>query len=181
MFRDMRRFKQQVSREACIEILTGSRRGVLAVLGNDGYPYTVPMDYVYEEADPDAVEMQDGEEPASGEAVSFGRIYFHCAKEGHKIDAIRNCDKVPFCVMSEGVQEVLVYDENSKIVAEIFPTEEYLGNVEYFEALKDKVNKGRPIYKQITKVRLREEEFIKNATMKIVRHLNIPSHKEEER
>lgn len=80
-----------------------------------------------------------------------------------------------------GVQEVLVYDENSKIVAEIFPTEEYLGNEEYFEALKDKVNKGRPIYKQITKVRLREEEFIKNASMKIIRHKNIPSLKEEER
>lgn len=74
----------------------------------------------------------------------------------------------------DNVQEVLVYDENGKIVAEIFPTEEYFDNIEYFEKLKNKVNKGRPMYKQISKVKLRKEEFIKNATMKIVRYKNIP-------
>ena len=47
--------------------------------------------------------------------------------------------------------------------------------MEYFEKLKNKVNKGRPIYKQITKIKLRDEEFIKNASMKIVRHKNIPA------
>ena len=73
----------------------------------------------------------------------------------------------------EAVAEVLVYDEQSKIVAEIFPVEEHLGDVEYFEKLKDKVNKGRPLYKQIVRIKLRDEEFIKNASMKIVRHKNI--------
>ncbi|MBO4862927.1 MAG: AMP-binding protein [Eubacterium sp.] len=72
------------------------------------------------------------------------------------------------------VKEVLVYDEDSKIIAEIFPEEEYLGDATYFEKLKTKVNKGRPIYKQITRIKLREEEFIKNASMKIVRYKNIP-------
>ena len=75
------------------------------------------------------------------------------------------------------VSEVLVYDEDAKIVAEIFPDEEHLGDKEYFEKLKDKVNKGRPLYKQITKVKLRDVEFIKNASMKIVRGKNIFSDK----
>ena len=72
------------------------------------------------------------------------------------------------------VQEVLVYDEDSKIIAEIFPDEEHMGDATYFEKLKTKVNKGRPAYKQVVRVKLREKEFIKNATMKIVRYLNIP-------
>ncbi len=73
----------------------------------------------------------------------------------------------------DAVAEVLVYDEQSKIVAEIYPDEEHRGDIAYFEKLKDKVNKGRPLYKQITKVKLRDEEFIKNASMKIVRQKNI--------
>ncbi len=73
----------------------------------------------------------------------------------------------------DGVAEALVYEEDSKIVAEIFPVEEHLGDVAYFEKLKDKVNKGRPLYKQIVRIKLRDEEFIKNASMKIVRHKNI--------
>jgi len=72
------------------------------------------------------------------------------------------------------VNEVLVYDEGGKITAEIFPDEEHMGDTAYFEKLKNKVNKGRPMYKQIFKVKLREEEFIKNASMKIVRYKNIP-------
>ena len=73
----------------------------------------------------------------------------------------------------DGVAEALVYEEQSKIVAEIFPIEEHLGDEEYFEKLKDKVNKGRPLYKQIVRIKLRDTEFIKNASMKIVRHKNI--------
>ncbi len=79
----------------------------------------------------------------------------------------------------EAVNEVLVYDEGGKIVAEVFPTEEHLGDTAYFEKLKDKVNKGRPIYKQITRIKLREEEFIKNASMKIVRYKNIPGQNQQ--
>lgn len=82
-FRPMRRFKQQLCDEACIEILKHAPRGVLAVLGDFGYPYTIPLNFVYEN----------------------GKIFFHCAKEGHKIDAIRNCDKASFCVLNEGVKE----------------------------------------------------------------------------
>ena len=82
-FRPMRRYKQQLTEEECIEILQKTPRGVLAVLGDNGYPYTVPLNFVYDDH----------------------RLYFHCAKEGHKLDAIRACDKVSFCVLSEGVKE----------------------------------------------------------------------------
>ena len=78
------------------------------------------------------------------------------------------------------VREVLVYDENSKIVAEIFPEEDYLGNQEYFNALKEKINNKRPMFKRIAIVKLRNEEFIKNGSMKIVRYLNIPKANSDE-
>ena len=80
MFREMRRKKQQLTQEECVSLLETLPRGVLAVLGDDDYPYTVPMDFVYED----------------------GRLYFHCAQTGHKLDAIANHDKVSFCVMDEG-------------------------------------------------------------------------------
>ena len=76
--------------------------------------------------------------------------------------------------IDEGVNEVLVYEKDRKIIAEIFPEEEYMGNTEYFETLMAKVNEGRPVYKQIAGVKLRDQEFIKNTTKKIVRYKNIP-------
>ena len=82
MFRKMRRSKQELTKEECIEILKKEPRGVLSVQGEDGYPYGMPMTHWYNEED--------------------GKIYFHGAKSGHKIDAIRNCDKVSFCVMDKG-------------------------------------------------------------------------------
>ena len=72
------------------------------------------------------------------------------------------------------VREVLVYDENGKIVAEIYPEDDFLDNQEYFNALKEKINNKRPMFKRIAIVKLRNEEFIKNGSMKIVRYLNIP-------
>ena len=82
MFRPMRRFKQQISQEECVRILKEQKRGVLSLLGDDGYPYGIPLSHWYCEED--------------------GKIYFHGAKTGHKIDAIANCDKVSFCVYDEG-------------------------------------------------------------------------------
>jgi nitroimidazol reductase NimA-like FMN-containing flavoprotein (pyridoxamine 5'-phosphate oxidase superfamily) len=85
MFRGMRRFKQQIPDEECVSVLKNELRGVLSVLGDDGYPYGIPLDHWYCEAD--------------------GKLYFHCAKEGHKIDAIRACDKVSYCVYDEGYRK----------------------------------------------------------------------------
>ena len=82
MFRKMRRFKQQIPEEECIRLLKEQPRGVLSMIGDDGYPYGIPLNHLYSEQD--------------------GKLYFHCAKVGHKIDAITTCNKVSFCVMDEG-------------------------------------------------------------------------------
>ena len=82
MFREMRRFKQQISEEKCMQLLREQPRGVLSMIGDNGYPYGIPMDHWYSERD--------------------RKLYFHCAKVGHKIDAVTACDKVSFCVMDEG-------------------------------------------------------------------------------
>lgn len=79
MFREMRRKGQQLSAEECIEILNRGTSGVLALEGDDGYPYAVPLSYVYED----------------------GRLYFHCATSGHKLDAIRQNPKASFCVVDQ--------------------------------------------------------------------------------
>lgn len=79
MFREMRRKKQMLSHEECIEILKNAASGVLALSGDEGYPYAVPISYVY-----------DGE-----------RIIFHSAKSGHKLDAILRNPKASFCVIAK--------------------------------------------------------------------------------
>ena len=78
MFRPMRRKKREIDQEAAREILAQGRIGVLAVNGDDGYPYAVPVNYLFD-----------------GEA---GKIYFHGARAGHKYEAIQSCDKVCFTV-----------------------------------------------------------------------------------
>ncbi len=85
MFRKMRRFKQQVSNEECIQILKEEKRGVLSMIGENGYPYGIPINFYYDE--------------------EAGKIYFHCAKEGHKIDALRKDNRVSFCTHNTGFQK----------------------------------------------------------------------------
>ena len=78
-FRDMRRKRQQLSNEESIAILEKATAGTLALLGDEGHPYAVPISYVYHE----------------------GKLFFHSALAGHKVDAIRNCDKASFCVIEQ--------------------------------------------------------------------------------
>ena len=82
MFRKMRRVKNEISVEAAKELLRNNKRGALAVNGDDGYPYAVPIDFYYEEEE--------------------NRIYFHSAKRGHKIDSIKANDKVCFTTWDDG-------------------------------------------------------------------------------
>ena len=77
MFRPMRRSGQALGTDACAEILRRGTSGVLALLGDGGWPYAVPMSYAF-----------DGE-----------KLYFHCAREGHKLDAIRREARASFCVV----------------------------------------------------------------------------------
>ena len=79
MFRQMRRKNQILSQEESIAILQNGTTGTLAVLGDDDYPYAVPLNYFYEN----------------------NKIYFHGAKAGHKIDAIKKHNKVSFCVVAQ--------------------------------------------------------------------------------
>ncbi len=85
VFRPMRRFRQQVSTEECIRVLTEEKRGVLSMLGDNGYPYGIPMNHWY---DPEG-----------------GKLYFHGAKTGHKIDSIKKHDKVSYCVFDAGFRK----------------------------------------------------------------------------
>ena len=79
MFREMRRNKQILSNEESINILKNGKSGVLALLGDEDYPYAVPISYVYDNS----------------------KIYFHSAKTGHKTDAIKKYSKASFCVIDQ--------------------------------------------------------------------------------
>ena len=79
MFREMRRKKQQLPAHEAEDILRDGLSGVLAVSGDDGYPYAVPLSYVYAD----------------------GKLYFHWAMSGHKLEGIRQNDKVSFCVIGQ--------------------------------------------------------------------------------
>ena len=85
MFRELLRKNQQLSAEECIEVLTNETRGVLSVIGDDEYPYGVPLNHFYN--------------------IDDGCIYFHCGKIGHKLDSIKRNDKVSFCVYDKGYKE----------------------------------------------------------------------------
>ena len=82
MFRDLTRKKQKLSYDECKEILKQEVRGVLALNGDDGYPYALPINFYFDE--------------------ESNKIYFHSGKVGHKLDAIAKSDKVSFCVYDKG-------------------------------------------------------------------------------
>ena len=77
MFREIRRKKQLLPEETAVEMLQRNTSGTLALLGDDDYPYAVPLSFIY----------------------LNGKLYFHSAKNGHKIDAVRNYEKASFCVI----------------------------------------------------------------------------------
>ncbi len=85
MFREMLRKQQQLSGAECADILKTQLRGVLSVLGDDDYPYGVPINHYYCEED--------------------GKLYFHGGKKGHKIDAMKGHDKASFCTCDEGFRK----------------------------------------------------------------------------
>ena len=80
-FRELARKNKKLSDEECLAILRREKRGVLSVLGDGGYPYGTPLDHFYDEDD--------------------GVLYFHCGRAGHRLDALRACDKVSYCCLAE--------------------------------------------------------------------------------
>lgn len=78
MFREIRKKKNEIGEDAVKHLLENERRGVLAVNGDNGYPYAIPVNYIY--------------------CRNEGKIYFHGSKMGHKVDSIKNSNKVCFTV-----------------------------------------------------------------------------------
>lgn len=81
-FRALTRKKKELPLEDCLALLKSEKRGVLSVLGDGGYPYGTPINHYYNEED--------------------GRLYFHCGRLGHRLDALRSCDKASFCCIDGG-------------------------------------------------------------------------------
>lgn len=90
MFKEMRRKEKGISKEEIEKILTKGEYGILSTINDNGYPYTVPLNFVYYN----------------------NSIYFHCATEGKKLDNIRDNDRVSFCVVTD--TEVLAEKFNTK-------------------------------------------------------------------
>lgn len=85
MFRELIRKNKQLSEKQCIDILKTENRGVLSVIGDNGYPYGMPMNHWYEETD--------------------GCIYFHSGNVGHRLEALQKDSRVSFCVYDKGSRE----------------------------------------------------------------------------
>mgnify|MGYP003398166166 CR=1 FL=1 len=77
---EIRRKDRAISREEAIQILKNGQYGVLATMGEDGYPYGVPISYAY---------------------TDDGKLWIHGAKEGHKVNNLQFCPKVSFTVVGK--------------------------------------------------------------------------------
>ena len=122
MFREMRRKKQELSEEDCLEVLSKGTHGILAVSGDGGYPYAVPLNYAY-----------DG-----------GKLYFHSALEGHKIDAVRRGDKASFCVVERDDVVAEEYTTYFRSVIAFGRVSELTGEEEKIAAMKLLADKYAP-------------------------------------
>ena len=105
-FRKLARYKQALTEGECIALLKEEKRGVFSVTGDEGYPYGMPLNHYYNEED--------------------GKIYFHSGKTGHKVDALKSCDKASFCVYDSGSREAGGWALNFKCVI-------VFGRVEFIE------------------------------------------------
>ncbi len=123
MFRDLTRKKQQLSPEDCAELLKTETRGVLSVMGDGGYPYGTPMNHYYNEED--------------------GCIYFHCGRKVHRLDALRACDKVSFCVYDQGFRREGEWSLNVRSVV-------VFGRVEIIDDLAEVIRLVTPLCHKFT-------------------------------
>lgn len=134
MFREMRRKRQILSTEECVDILKKGSVGVLGLLGDEDYPYALPISYVYHD----------------------GKLYFHCAKAGHKIDAIRRHAKASFTVIARCdnmPQEFTVYFKSIVAFGQVRIIEDDIEKHASIEMLAQKYcpNEGERIQKEIEK------------------------------
>ena len=137
MFREMRRKKQVLSPEECVQVFNRGTSGVLAVSGDDDYPYAVPLSYVYYD----------------------NKIFFHCAKTGHKLNAIARNAKVSFCVIDK---DQIVQDEYTSYFRSVivFGKARILENeAEERSALEILTAKYSPDQEETHRLQIIEKEF----------------------
>ena len=121
MFRELTRKNKQISTEECISVLKSGTRGVLSVLGDDEYPYGMPMNHWYNEED--------------------GSIYFHCGTmAGHRLDALKKHDKVSFCVYDRGYRNEGEWAWNVKSII-VFGRMEILDDMEKIIEITTKLSR----------------------------------------
>ena len=130
MFRELTRKNKQLSTEDCIEVLQEETRGVLSVLGDNDYPYGMPMNHWYNEED--------------------GKIYFHCGKAGHRLEALKKHDKVSFCVFDKGYRNEGSWALNVKSVI-------VFGRIEVIDDMEKVIDITTRLSHKFTK----DEEYIK--------------------
>lgn len=95
MFREMRLKDQQLDAAEANEIMNRCTNGVLSINGDNGYPYGVPVSYAYAD----------------------GRIYFHCAREGYKVDLLKKDSHVSFTVVAQ--DDIIPEDFNTLYISAI--------------------------------------------------------------
>ena len=148
-FRKMVRIRQQLEETECIDILKREKRGVLAVLGDGDYPYAVPLNHYYCEAD--------------------GKLYFHGGKAGHKIDAIRRHDKVSFCVYDEGYRNEGEWALNFRSVI-------VFGRIEFVEDEETMLRLARELSYKFTKDEAYIDDEIRRAGFRTLMFALVPEH-----
>ena len=149
MFREMLRTKQHLTQEEIVGLLKNEPRGVLSVLGDDDYPYGVPIDFWY---------CEDN-----------GKIYFHGLNKGHKIDAMKKHDKVSFCVYDEGYRKPGDWALNIKSVV-IF------GRVRFIEDYKKALDICRSLCYKYTDDEEYIEHELKNTSGGVLVYELTPDH-----
>ena len=119
MFRELTRKNKQIAEAECIDLLKNETRGVLAVSGDNDYPYCMPMNHFYNEED--------------------GCIYFHCGKSGHRLDALKKSNKVSFCTYDKGYRNEGEWAYNVKSVV-VFGKIEIIDDMETIADIATKLS-----------------------------------------
>lgn len=136
----MRRFKQSLSIEECIDLLDKQTRGVLSMIGDNGYPYGVPMNHYYSKEE--------------------NILYFHGAKQGHKIDSISRNNKVCYTVYDSGYRKDDDWALNVKSVV-------VFGKVNFI----DDINKSKYICEKLCRKFTNDEDYIKYELEHSLKHV----------
>ena len=119
MFRELIRKNKKLSNEDCITILKNETRGVLSVIGDEGYPYGMPMNHFYNDED--------------------GCIYFHTGNIGHRLEALKKCDKASFCTYDKGYRNEGEWAFNVKSVI-VFGKIEILNDIKTITDITTKLS-----------------------------------------